>query len=395
MNGSTSTVSKCPNGGDSNKPPPPSAGMTQENQGAWDSTTQTFHGGQDWAHLPNFVEDFSVTTNGLGTPEGAMQAAYKAVSQIKHYPPADGEPAASDLARFLWPDESWPEGKERLLLGNGASELIDLVIRSAQAGRWRPGPQRTQYKEYARSALAAGFTTTASNDRSASLLCLVNPTNPTGDYWSVDEMKNFIATSCDRGTTVIVDESMQPWLGPDWRQDSLYSQAEWIKTMSQDKGIHVWVMTSWTKIWSCCGVRLGSVVAPTQELQRSVKSKQVPWSVNTIALQFLSEAVKDTDYLKRTWELTPIWNRDMRKEIMAQHPDWEVHGKDFLSWLWIDTHNEELTRDIVRRTRAAGVPVRSGAPGYNLPTFFRAAVRPEKMRTNLLGALALTPPPCS
>lgn len=41
------------------------------------------------------------------------------VSQIKHYPPADGEPAASDLARFLWPDESWPEGKERLLLGNG------------------------------------------------------------------------------------------------------------------------------------------------------------------------------------------------------------------------------------------------------------------------------------
>lgn len=44
------------------------------------STTQTFHGGQDWMHLPNFVEDFSVTTNGLGTPEGAMQAAQKAVS---------------------------------------------------------------------------------------------------------------------------------------------------------------------------------------------------------------------------------------------------------------------------------------------------------------------------
>ncbi len=38
----------------------------------------------------------------------------------------------------------------------GASELIDLVIRNANPGRWRPGPQRTQYKEYARSALAAG-----------------------------------------------------------------------------------------------------------------------------------------------------------------------------------------------------------------------------------------------
>lgn len=30
---------------------------------------------------------------------------------------------------------------------------------------------------------------------------------------------------------------------------------------------------------------------------------------------------------RRTWEATRVWNRDMRAEIMAQHPDWEVHGK--------------------------------------------------------------------
>lgn len=41
------------------------------------------------------------------------------VSQIKHYPPSDFEPAASDLARFLWPDGSWAQGRQRLLLGNG------------------------------------------------------------------------------------------------------------------------------------------------------------------------------------------------------------------------------------------------------------------------------------
>lgn len=88
----------------------------------------------------------------------------------------------------------------------GASELIDLVIRNAKPGRWRPGPQRTQYKEYARSAIAAGFTTTRHNDRSATLLCVVNPTNPTGDYWTISEMKTFIERGCDRGTTVIVGE---------------------------------------------------------------------------------------------------------------------------------------------------------------------------------------------
>lgn len=44
---------------------------------------------------------------------------------------------------------------------------------------------------------------------------------------------------------------MQPWLGPKWREDSLYSQAEWLRNMSVDKGVHVWVMTSWTKVKLC------------------------------------------------------------------------------------------------------------------------------------------------
>jgi hypothetical protein len=43
-------------------------------------TTQTYHGGQDWRGLDNFREDFSVTTNGLGTPAGALEAARKAAS---------------------------------------------------------------------------------------------------------------------------------------------------------------------------------------------------------------------------------------------------------------------------------------------------------------------------
>lgn len=30
---------------------------------------------------------------------------------------------------------------------------------------------------------------------------------------------------------------------------------------------------------------------------------------------------------RRTWELTKAWNCDTRKEILEQHPEWEVHGK--------------------------------------------------------------------
>lgn len=63
-----------------------------------------------------------------------------------------------------------------------------------------------------------GFTTAPRTDRSATLMCLVNPTNPTGDYWDVEEMKTYLEGACDAGTTVIVGENKKQkhhWGG--WR----------------------------------------------------------------------------------------------------------------------------------------------------------------------------------
>lgn len=74
--------------------------------------------------------------------------------------------------------------------------------------------------------------------------------------------------------------------------------------------------------------------------------------------------------------------------MFPSSPPVNIPHQEFLSWLWIDTHDEAIAREVVKRARAAGVPVRSGAPGYNLPTFFRAAVRSRKQRVTLLKALA-------
>jgi len=360
------------------------AGMTEGNKATWDLKTQTYHGGQDWRALNHFVEDFSVTTNGLGTPKPAMQAAKDAINHIHHYPAADFEPALTELAEFLWPDA--PQHKDKLLLGNGASELIDLVIRGAKPGTWCPGPTVTQYKEYSRSAQAAGFTTVKAGDPNATLTCMVNPTNPTGDYMDVETMKKYIEDSCCNGCTIIVDESMQPWLGSHWREDSLIHQREWCKELVESRNIHVWVMTSWTKIWSCTGIRLGSVVAPTEQCYLKVKAKQVPWSVNCCALDFLSAVVKDTDYMNKTWEVTPKWNANARNLLRERFPEWKIHGEPFLSWLWVDVHSKEVADEMVKLAKEVGCPLRSGGPGYNLPTFIRIAVRDEKVTKILIDA---------
>ncbi|TMW69630.1 hypothetical protein Poli38472_001786 [Pythium oligandrum] len=351
----------------------------------WDEATQTFHGGQDWKFLNNFTEDFSVTTNGLGTPVKALEAATAAMHTVHHYPPADFQPAISHLAEFLWP-EAWQQHLDLLLMGNGASELIDLVIRSVRAGGWRPGGTLTQYKEYERSSKADGRETLAWDDRNAALTCLVNPTNPTGDYMEVEEMKKYIETYCPDNHTIIIDESMQPWVGPHWRQDSLIHQREWVANLSATRKIDIWVMTSWTKIWSCTGLRIGSVVAPTAAHAAAIKKKQVPWSVNSMALAFVSEVVKDTEYMNKTWEVTPKWRANLVEQLAARFPAWEVFGKPYLSWIWVDTKSEELTERAVALAKEHGVPVRSGKPGYALPTFVRIAVRNPQQTAVLLKA---------
>lgn len=101
--------------------------------------------------MTNFVEDFSVTTNCLGTPKKALEAAASALKDVSHYPSCDQEPARLALAAFLHGGaailqtdtaalgEEVSDIRKRLVLGNGASELIDLCIRLSGASSWSPG----------------------------------------------------------------------------------------------------------------------------------------------------------------------------------------------------------------------------------------------------------------
>ncbi|CAG8585958.1 17021_t:CDS:2 [Rhizophagus irregularis] len=362
-----------------------------ESEEVWDTKVQQFHGGQDWKYLENFVEDFSVTTNALGTPKDALEAAKEAIYTCHHYPPGNQEPAKTSLAKFLWSDD-YSSHKDRLLLGNGASELIDLVTRSAPFGTWKPGPWDTQYKEYHRSAETNGRTILQPQDTTpANLLCIVNPCNPTGDYKNINDLKYWIDKNVEDGGFVIVDESMQPWLSSDFRTDSLLSQHEFLYLLYETRRVSVYVIHSWTKIWSCTGLRLGSVICPTSAHCDVLKKLQVPWSVNSPALAFLNAVVKDTEYMEKTWELTPKWRSELIERLRVlseaiikakddEGYEWEFHGKSFLSYIWINMKSKEIVEEAIGKAKAAGVPVRSGVPGYDRPTYLRVAVRePSKV----------------
>ncbi len=48
-----------------------------------------------------YVADFSVTTNGLGTPKSGMDALLASAADISHYPSADCEEALVALGKYV------------------------------------------------------------------------------------------------------------------------------------------------------------------------------------------------------------------------------------------------------------------------------------------------------
>lgn len=175
---------------------------------------------------------------------------------------------------------------------------------------------------------------------------------------------------------------MQPWHSANFREDSLTSQSAFTAELYATRNISLYVLHSWTKIWSCTGLRLGSIICPTVEHCAGLRKIQVPWSVNTAAMAFMDAVVKDDEYMQQTWEGTPRLRRYLIEQLSAlpasEREQFEYKGKDFLSWVWVDMKNEKVAAEAVKLARAAGVPVRSGQPGYQRPTYVRVAVREEK-----------------
>ena len=71
--------------------------------------------------------------------------------------------------------------------------------------------ENPQYKEYERSAIALGRNVLPhDHGNPASLTCIVNPNNPSGDYMNIEELKAYIERTVSNNTVVMVGEYTPP-----------------------------------------------------------------------------------------------------------------------------------------------------------------------------------------
>jgi threonine-phosphate decarboxylase len=261
------------------------------------------HGGDLAAALKRWnpsggeLVDFSSNINPLGPPPGLVEHLAALLPQITAYP----TPQARELREKISTCFNVPV--ERLLLGNGANEIIHLIM------LWRR-PRRVlipapSFSEYERAAKLAGALVetyplppgevfkpelVAAMLEQGDLLVFCNPNNPTGRLYRRTDLLLLVEAAEQRGATVMIDESFIPLTT---------HPEESLRDLHSD---HLWVVVSLTKIWGLPGLRLGYAAGPAVDVTE-ISRWGDPWRVNFLAQRAGVYCIDQKSYITDTLKL--------------------------------------------------------------------------------------------
>ncbi|AFL99670.1 MULTISPECIES: histidinol-phosphate transaminase [Desulfitobacterium] len=251
----------------------------------------------------NFI-DLSANINPFGPPQGVWEALQKGIKSITHYPDPKYRRLRGRMAEY------YALTDEEILLGNGAGELIFLILHGLRPRKVLiPQPA---FSEYGRAALACGAEVSkmilgvegwgalsfqneetyrkweqalAENE----LVFINSPHNPTGSALTKKQFEVILNLALKHKTWVVLDESFV-----DFMEDRIrWSGREYLRRYP-----NLLVLYSLTKFYAIPGLRLGAVFAAPKLLNR-LQEQRDPWAVNCLAEEAGIAALADAEYGKR------------------------------------------------------------------------------------------------
>lgn len=271
------------------------------------------HGGDIYRH-PG-VLDFSANINPLGTPPKVIEAAAKSLEQICHYPDACQERLKHALGEYEQIPEEW------LICGNGAAELIFVLIQAIQ-------PKTAlilapTFAEYGQALQGAGCEIRYEYlkreqgfqveerileqiTEELDLVFLCNPNNPTGMLADPLLMRKIFAKCKETGTWLAVDECFL-----DFVKDP---QQHTLKGMLGEYD-RMFILKAFTKRYAMAGLRLGYGMTASGELLEKMESRLQPWNVSTPAQEAGIAALKEKEYVEQARTLVFAEQEFLKREL--------------------------------------------------------------------------------
>ncbi|QUH19991.1 threonine-phosphate decarboxylase CobD [Alkaliphilus sp. B6464] len=254
------------------------------------------HGGY-FGHKQREVIDFSVNINPLGVPSKLMKELEKELPMLIRYPEIDGKTAKETLSKYL------DKEADKIILGNGATELIYLFARAIKASKvLLIQPTFTEYErafQVSGSSIFHFYTHEKAGFRidmpellasienlNPQVVVLCNPNNPTGVFYEPEELMPLLEVIKKKNCYLFVDESFIDF-------------TEKISLSSFVEEYPIFILRSMTKTYGIPGLRLGYGLGDTDIIKELNYIKE-PWTINSLALKAVDILLMDNDYFNRT-----------------------------------------------------------------------------------------------
>lgn len=257
--------------------------------------------------------DFSANINPLGPPEKVYKVIKDNITKITQYPDSRNLEIKKALSNYLKVDI------KSLILGNGASELIFLIVNSLRPRNvWLPVPTFSEYEIASRAAGANIIHVPLQGERfnkfsidqieginKGDILFICNPNNPTGQLYDAQLLKELVQKTNDNEAYLVIDESFLDF----------FKEREQISFMKKiEEYSRLMILYSLTKFFAIPGLRLGAMVSDSELIEKMDLGRD-PWNINIFAQLAGKVSLEDKDYIERTLDYFEVEKKYLYTEL--------------------------------------------------------------------------------
>lgn len=323
--------------------------------------------------------------NPYGPSAVVTQALEDSIRELSRYPDGNGFRLKQALSHRLGFDCN------RITLGNGSSELLDIIARVFLAPE-----AEAVFSEYAfamypivvqtvgakasvapalasDSAMPYGHDLQAIRDRvteNTRLVFLANPNNPTGTYLPANDLHGFIRSLPAR-VMCVVDEAYFEYVEVDDYPDSL----QWL-----DEFPNLIVTRTFSKAYGLAGLRAGYAISSPEVTDLLNRARQ-PFNLNIPAMAAAEAALSDSVHLQKTLDTN-------RVGLVQLSDGLQQRGLRVIPSVanFVTVDFRKPSEVVFRKLLREGVIVRPLA-GYQLPEHVRVSIGTREENSTFLDAL--------
>jgi len=302
--------------------------------------------------------------NVYGPSPNVKKSIINHVNEINYYPDTKSSILRKVISQYLNIDSS------RIMFGSGLDEIILMISRAIVNKGDKIITSELTFGQYKHNGIIESADVIETKlkdgaydlndiikniDENTSMIWLCNPNNPTGNYFSEKELRDFL-NNVPNDIPVLVDEAYFEFVNASDYPDTL---------KLQNYFRNLFVLRTFSKAYGLAGMRVGYVIAP-QEIIEQWNIVKLPFNVGCLSEYAAVEAIKDQEYLRKI-----CYYNKVEREKFFSIPESRNFYPSQTNFIFVKTENPNLLYEMllekgfITKLFSKGVRITIGLPEQN------------------------------